>query len=100
VPGGQAGGPSQRALGVNRRRAELAGGKGIEGAEAGGEFGGAQTALAVEPAEKVRSRALPLLPIAFQTAGDEIAVGIAPQLDARGTTWSRHRTRVGIRRRQ
>jgi len=33
-----------------KRRAELAGGEGVEGAEAGGEFGGSQAALAVEAA--------------------------------------------------
>jgi hypothetical protein len=33
-----------------KRRAELAGGEGVEGAEAGGEFGGGEAALAVEPA--------------------------------------------------
>jgi hypothetical protein len=35
------------------RRAELAGGEGVEGAETGGEFGGCEAALAVEPAEKI-----------------------------------------------
>ena len=38
---------------VRQRRAELAGGESVEGAEAGGEFGGSQATLAVEPAEKI-----------------------------------------------
>src|SRR5260370_34503302 len=36
---------------VGQGRAELAGGEGVKGAEAGSEFGGVQLALAVEPAE-------------------------------------------------
>ena len=40
-------------------------------------------ALAVEPAEEIRGGAVPLFRVAFQTAGDEVGVGIAPQLDAR-----------------
>ena len=35
------------------RGPEFAGSEGVEGAEAGGEFGGGQAALAVEPAEKI-----------------------------------------------
>jgi hypothetical protein len=61
-------------------RTELAGG---EGAEAGGEFGVGQAALAVEPAEKIASRAIAFLGVALETAGDEVAVGIAAQEDAR-----------------
>ena len=52
-------------------------------AEAASEFDGSQAALAVEPAEKIVSGSLPLVRVAFQTAGDEVAVGIAPQVDAR-----------------
>ncbi len=64
------------------RRAELAGGEGVEGAEAVGEFGGGQAALAVEPAEKIFSEAISFQRIALDTARDEVAVGIAPQLNA------------------
>jgi len=61
------------------RRREFAGGEGIEGAEAGGEFGGGQAALAVEPAEKISGGAIPFLRVAQQTAGDKVAIGIAPE---------------------
>jgi hypothetical protein len=64
------------------RRAELALGESVEGAEAAGEFGGGQSALAVELAEKIAGGALPFLRIAFQAARDEVTVGIAPELDA------------------
>lgn len=73
LPAGQAG----------KRSWELAGGEGIESAEATSEFGGGQAALAVEPAEEIVCGPLPFLRVAFQTAGDEVAVGIAPQLNAR-----------------
>src|SRR5437762_6179415 len=58
-------------------RAELAGGEGIEGAEAGGEFGGSQAAFPVEAAEKVGGGGFPLLGVAFHAAGDQVAIGIA-----------------------
>ena len=45
-------------------RAELAGGEGVEGAEAGGEFGGG---------------GFPFLGVAFHATGDQVAVGIAPR---------------------
>src|SRR6266571_7699880 len=73
LPAGQAG----------ERRRELAGGEGIEGAQAGGKFGGGQAALAVEPAEKVSGGAIPFLRVAVQTAGDEVAIGIAAEGHAR-----------------
>src|SRR5882724_10196850 len=60
-------------------RAEFAGGEGVEGAEAGGEFGGSQAAVAIEAAEKIVGRLLSLLRVAFHAAGDEVAVGIAAQ---------------------
>src|SRR5712692_3351267 len=65
-----------------KERRELAGGEGVEGAEAGGEFEGGQAALAVEPAEEIGGGSLPLFRVAFQTAGDEVAVRIAPRLNA------------------
>src|SRR5260370_36965501 len=60
-------------------RAELAGGEGVEVAEADGEFGGGQAALAVEAAEKIGGGGFPFLGVAFHTAGDQVAVGIAPR---------------------
>src|SRR6267142_230983 len=65
--------------GVKKRRTELAGGEGVEGAEAGGEFGGGQAALAVEAAEKIVGRLFSFLGVAFHATGDQVAVGIAPQ---------------------
>ena len=62
---------------------EFASGEGIERAEASSKFGGGQAALAVEPAEKVSGGALPFPRVAFQTTGDEVAVGIAPPAGAR-----------------
>ena len=61
---------------LRQRRHELAGG---EGAEAGGEFGGGQAALAVEAAEKIGDGGFPFLRVAFHAAGDQVAVGIAPR---------------------
>jgi hypothetical protein len=63
--------------------AELAGGEGFQGAEAGFEFGGGYAALAVEAAEKIFGGRLPLLRVAFGAAGNEIAVGIGPAADLR-----------------
>ena len=57
-------------------RAEVAGGEALEGAKAFAEFGGGEAALAVEPAEEVRGGALALGGVAFDTAGDEVAVGV------------------------
>ncbi len=62
---------------------EFASGEGIERAEASSKFGGGQAALAVEPAEKVPGGAIPFLRVALQTAGDEVAIGIAPPAGAR-----------------
>src|SRR5579859_2891222 len=66
-----------------KKRRELAGGQGVQGAEACGEFDGSQAALAIEPAEEIASGPLTFLRVAFDAAGDEVAVGIAPQLDTR-----------------
>jgi len=62
---------------------EFASGEGVEGAEASSEFGGGQAAFAVEPAEEVSGGAIPFLRVALQTAGDEVAIGIAPEGHAR-----------------
>jgi hypothetical protein len=61
------------------RGAEFAGGEGIEGAKAAGEFTGAEAALAVEPAKKVQGVAFAFPRVAFQAAGDQVAVGVAPE---------------------
>jgi hypothetical protein len=61
-------------------RDELAGGEVIEGAEAAAEFGVAQAAVAVEGAYKLDGVALRLIGIAIETAGDEVAVGIAAEV--------------------
>lgn len=57
-------------------RAELAGGEALESAKAFGKFGGGQATLAVEPAKEVLSGTLALRGVAFDAAGDEIAVGV------------------------
>jgi hypothetical protein len=68
---------------VRQRRAELAGGEGVEGAEAAGEFGGVQVALGVKPVEKIVRWLLPFLRVAFDATRDQVVVGIAPQLRPR-----------------
>src|ERR1700737_4599868 len=64
------------------RRAELAGGEVFQGVEACVEFGGGQAALAVESAQKIRGRMVALARVAFHTAGNQVAVGIAPEAGA------------------
>lgn len=59
-------------------RAKLTGGEGLEGAEAGLEFGGGYAALAVQGAQKIFGAAFSFLRIALGTAGNEIAVRIGP----------------------
>ncbi len=81
--------------GRERRRAEFAGGEGVEGAEAGGELGGGQAAVVVEPAEKVRSGAFAFERVAFQARRDEVAVGVAPRGHARHDVIDALVSRVG-----
>jgi hypothetical protein len=69
-------------IGGGEGRTELTGGEGVEGTEARGKFGGGQAAFAVERAEKILGGAFPFLRVALKTAGDEVAVRIAPQLHA------------------
>jgi len=57
---------------------ELACGQVLEGAKACAEILGRQAALAVEFAQKIFGRAIALLRVAVQAAGDQIAVGVAP----------------------
>src|SRR6266851_3495635 len=64
---------------LKQRRTELAGSEVVEGAEASGEFGGVQVALAVEAAEKIVGGLFSFLRIAFYAARHQVAVGIAPQ---------------------
>src|SRR5713101_5516793 len=64
---------------AGKGRTELAGGESVEGAEAGGEFGGGQATLAVEAAEKIVGRLFSFLGVAFHATRDQVAVGIAPQ---------------------
>src|SRR6266849_4488685 len=64
------------------RRAELACGEIFQGAEASVEFGGRQAALAVESAQKIRDRTVALARVAFDTAGNQVAVGIASEAHA------------------
>jgi len=59
-------------------RRELAGGEGVEGAEASAEFNGSQAALAIELAEKILRRLFPFLRVAFHTARNQVATGSTP----------------------
>jgi hypothetical protein len=74
------------AVGFDDRRQgrdELAGGKGVEGAEAAGQLGGGQLALTEERAKKIVGAAWALLCVAVPAAGNEVAVRIAARLRAR-----------------
>jgi hypothetical protein len=75
-------GPANGGVGVLDWRAELAGGEGVQGAETGVEFGGGQVALAIERAEKIGGATFAFQRIAFQAAGNQVAVGVAAGLDA------------------
>jgi len=66
-----------------KRRDELAGGQIIEGAEAAAQLIGAQAAVAVERAYKLDGGTLGLIGVAIETAGDEVAVGIAAEAGLR-----------------
>jgi len=67
---------------VEDGRGEFAGGEGVEGAETGVELGGGDAALAVEPAEEMGGGTLAFEGIAFEAAGDQVAIGVAPGADA------------------
>src|SRR6267378_3982721 len=64
------------------QRAELACGEGFQGAKASVEFGGREAALAVESAQKIPGGAVALARVAFETAGNQVAVGIASEAHA------------------
>src|SRR6266699_1848940 len=61
------------------KRAEFACGEIFQGAEASVEFRGRQAPLAVESTQKIRDRTVALARIAFDTAGNQVAVGIASE---------------------
>ncbi len=63
--------------------AELAGSEGFQGAQAAFEFGGGYAAQAIEGAQKIFGGGCSLLRVAFDAAGNEIAVGIAASTDMR-----------------
>ena len=64
------------------QRAELAGGEIFQGAKTAVEFGGRQAALAEERAQKMPGRTVALARIAFDAAGNQVAVGIASEAHA------------------
>lgn len=70
-------------LGGREDRAEFASSKALEGAEALGQFDSGQAVLAVQPAKEVLGGALALPGVAFNAAGDEVAVGVALTLRLR-----------------
>src|SRR5216683_2408483 len=63
-------------------RAELSCGEIFQGAEASVEFGGRQAPQAVESAQKIPGRTIALARVAFDTAGNQVAVGIASEAHA------------------
>src|SRR6266851_853954 len=65
-----------------QQRAEFAGGEIFQGAKTAVEFGGRQAALAVESAQKIRDRTVALARVAFDAAGNQVAVGIASEARA------------------
>ncbi len=72
--------PLQRRM---NRRAELACGEIFQGAKACVEFGGRQAPQAVENAQKIRGGTVALARVALDTAGNQVAVGIASEAHAR-----------------
>ena len=68
---------------LRKAGAEFAGAEGFEGAEAGGEYRGGETAFAKEAAEEVGSRLVGFAHVAFDTAGDEVAIGVAAEMHLR-----------------
>src|SRR5579883_1317628 len=63
--------------------AKFAGGKIIKGAQATGKFGGGESLLAVKPAEEIACEPFAFLRVAFNTAGNQVAIRIAAELDPR-----------------
>src|SRR6266851_8305990 len=90
-PGGKVEGTSFRLLqGIydavplhgRERRGELAGGEIFQGAEASVKFGGREAPQAVESAQKIPGRTVALARVAFDAAGNQVAVGIASEAHA------------------
>src|SRR2546428_13809940 len=86
---------AQGSVGVLDGRGELAGNEGVEGAETGVEFGDGQAALAVEPAEKIGGGTLSFKRIAFETRGNQVAIGVSSRPDARHDVVEAPDARVG-----
>src|SRR6266568_5280574 len=64
------------------KRGEFACGEIFQGAKTAVEFGGREAPQAVESAHKIRGRTVALARVAFDTAGSEVAVGIASEAHA------------------
>src|SRR5260370_19674235 len=64
---------------VRQARTEVAGGEVVEGAEAGGEFGCGQAALAVEAEDKIVGGLFSFLRDSFYATRNQFSVGIATQ---------------------
>src|SRR6266704_758440 len=64
------------------KRGEFACGEIFQGAKTAVEFGGREAPQAVESAQKIRDRTVALARVAFDTAGSEVAVGIASEAHA------------------
>ena len=71
-----------RACLIRKQRDKLSGRKRVESAELVAEFCCGQAALAIQPAEKIRSGPLRFQGVAFQATGNEVALGIEAGLDA------------------
>jgi hypothetical protein len=69
--------------GCEQRGAKFAGSELIKGAEANRQLRSGETTLAIEPADVVGSRMLAFAGIAFDAAGDEVAVGVAAEAGLR-----------------
>jgi hypothetical protein len=76
------GGGANGGVGVLDGREEFAGGEGVKAAETGVEFGGGQAAVAEEPAEKIGRATFAFQGVAFEAAGNQVAVGVATCLCA------------------
>ena len=68
---------------LRKAGAEFAGAEEFEGAEAGGEQGGGETAFAEEAAEMFGGGLVGFARVAFDTAGDDIAIGVAAGMHLR-----------------
>ena len=69
--------------GLRKTRSELAGTERIEGAEASGKQSGGETPFAEEAAQEVWGRLVCFACIAFDAAGNEVAIGVAAGMHLR-----------------